>query len=224
MYDILLLQEMPEGDSKIKDYLCLGGCCVNAMPMEELDFHGDSRHFDLIVVECDQLELCIPLVEGIREHMQIPIIILTEQDDEWEKIRLFKLGIDDYIVKPYWQGELLARIQAHIGRYKRLTRPFGMIKVDNLEINAFSRTVMLDGKQVEFRLKEFEVLLFLAQHMDEVVCKQDIYEAIWRDNLADPFYNHVAVQVKKVREKIEKDINNPRFIETVWGVGYRFRS
>ena len=128
------------------------------------------------------------------------------------------------MVKPYWQGEFLARIQAHIERYKSLTRPFGMISVDGLEINAFSRRVLLEGKEIELRLKEFDVLLYLAQHMDRAVTKKEIYEEIWKDNLADGFYNTVAVHVKRIRAKIEKDVENPRYIQTVWGIGYQFRS
>ena len=224
MYDILLLHEMPGNDSKIKDYLYLGGCHVKEIPLEKDILVAELRHFDLVLIECDKVESCVSVVEIIRSDMQVPIMILSDRDDEWEKIRLFKLGVDDYMVEPYWQGELLARIQAHIERYRRLTRPFGVIKVGDLEINAFSRKVLLKGNEVEMRLKEFEVLLYLAQHMNEVVTKKDIYETVWRDDLADAFYNNVAVHVKKIRAKIEEDIANPKFIETVWGVGYRFRA
>jgi len=127
-------------------------------------------------------------------------------------------------VKPYMQGELLARLQGHIERYKSLTRPFGVIKVEDLEINSFSRRVYLNGIEVDLRLKEFEVLLYLAQHMNIVLTKEQIYQTVWKDNLADTFYNTVAVHVMKIRGKIEKDVDNPRYIETVWGVGYRFRA
>lgn len=224
MYNLLLLHEMSEDNCKLKDYLRLSSFSVTEADVEEEYSFRDLPQFHLILLECDKLDLCLQITENIRNNAQIPIVVLSEKDDEWEKIRLFQMGIDDYLVKPYWQGELTARIQAHISRYKRLTRPFGIIRVDNLEIHALSRRVFLDGEEIELRLKEFEVLLYLAQRMGKVVTKKEIYESIWKDNLADTFYNTVAVHVKKVRGKIEKDANNPQFIETVWGVGYRFRS
>lgn len=224
MYDVLLLHEMLENDCKIKDYLQLGDYnVVEENPLED-EYESNLQHFDIIVIESNELETCLKVGREVRKKTQVPIIVLSDRDEEWEIIRLFKVGIDDYVVKPCWQGELMARIQARIERYKHLTRPFGIIKVDELEINAFSRRVFLQGREVEMRLKEFEILLYLAQRIDDVVTKEELYEEVWKDNLADGFYNSVAVHVKKIRDKIEADVNNPRYIETVWGIGYRFRS
>lgn len=224
MYSILLLHEMLESDHKMRDYLQLGEYEVVENRFDEDGYMSNLQRFDLVLLQACKLETCLRICEEVRKLAQIPIVVVSDQDDEWEKIRLFQMGIDDYLVEPYWQGELMARMQAHIKRYKRLTRPFGVIKIDELEINAFSRRVLLRGEEVELRLKEFDMLLYLAQHMDEVVTKEELYEAVWRDSLADGFYNSVAVNVKKIRGKIERDIHNPRYIETVWGVGYRFRS
>ncbi len=224
MYQILLLNEMSYNNHRVREYLSLGGYAIREQQLDQEDFLKDLHFYDLILIESDEMEQCIAVVKNVRCKVQIPIIVLSERDDEWEKICLFRNGIDDYLVKPYWQGEFLARIQAHIERYKSLTRPFGMIKVDGLEINAFSRRVMLDGEEVELRLKEFDVLLYLAQHMDQAVTKKKIYEEIWKDDLGDDFYNTVAVHVKRIRAKIEKDVENPRYIQTVWGIGYQFRS
>ncbi len=224
MYQILLLNEMSYNNHRVSEYLSLGGYAIKEQELTQEDFLKDLHVYDLILIESNETEQCVEIVAKIRCIAQIPIIVLSERDDEWEKIGLFQKGIDDYLVKPYWQGEFLARIQAHIERYKSLTRPFGMIKVDGLEINAFSRKVVLDGTEVTLRLKEFDVLLYLAQHMDRVVTKKEIYEEIWRDDLADGFYNTVAVHVKRIRAKIEKDVENPRYIQTVWGIGYQFRS
>lgn len=224
MYNVLILHEMLKNDYKIKEYLALGGYAVKEENLLEEDYTKVLRHFDLVLIECNKVDLCAEVVDRIRQFVQIPIVVLSERDDEWEKIRLFQRGIDDYLAKPYWQGEFLARIQAHLERYKRLTRPFGIIKVNELEINAFSRRVTVEGKDVELSLKEFEVLIYLAQHMDRAITKEEIYEAVWKDNLADGVYNTVAVHVKKIRGKIEKDIDNPRYIQTVWGVGYIFQS
>ncbi len=224
MYNLLLLHESLENSSKLKDYLQLGNCEVTEVELEEDTFICDLRQFHLILLDCGQLNLCLGAIENIRSRTQLPIVVLSDRDDEWEKIRLFQAGIDDFMVRPFGQGELAARIQAHIQRYKRLTRPFGIVRVGALEINAFSRRVFLEGNEVEMRLKEFEVLLYLAQRLDEAVTKEEIYEGVWKDRLADSFYNTVSVHVKKIREKIEKDISNPKYIETVWGVGYRLRS
>lgn len=224
MYNVLLLHEMTKNEYKVKEYLALGGYEVQEENLLEEEYIKKLRQFDLVLVECSKVDLCSEVVDKIRQLVQIPIIILSEKDEEWEKIRLFQKGIDDYLAKPYWQGEFLARVQAHMERYKRLTRPFGIIKVDELEINAFSRRVTINGKDVDLRLKEFDVLIYLAQHMDRAVTKKEIYEAVWKDNLADGFYNTVAVHVKKIRAKIEKDVENPRYIQTVWGVGYLFQS
>lgn len=224
MYNVLILHEMLKNDYKIKEYLALGGYAIKEENLLEEDYKKVLRHFDLVLIECNKVDLCADAVGQIRQLVQIPIVVLSERDDEWEKIRLFQGGIDDYLAKPYWQGEFLARIQAHLERYKRLTRPFGIIKVNELEINAFSRRVTVEGKDVELSLKEFEVLIYLAQHMDRAITKEEIYEAVWKDNLADGVYNTVAVHVKKIRAKIEKDIDNPRYIQTVWGVGYLFQS
>ena len=224
MYRILLLHKMPDFQCRVKDYLQLGSCEVEEKPLTAYKEDDEIRCYDSIIVESDELETCLRVCKDIRKRVQTPIIVLSENEGEWEKIKLFSAGIDDYIVKPYMQGELLARLQGHIERYKSLTRPFGVIKVEDLEINSFSRRVYLNGIEVDLRLKEFEVLLYLAQHMNIVLTKEQIYQTVWKDNLADTFYNTVAVHVMKIRGKIEKDVDNPRYIETVWGVGYRFRA
>lgn len=224
MYRILLLHEMPEYDSCVQDYLQLAGYEVVKELLTERKYESELRCYDLIIFDNSKLETLLKVVKVVRKKVQIPIVVLSEQKEEYEKVKLFPAGIDDYIVKPYGQGEFLARIQAHIERYKRLTKPFGIIRIDNLVINAFSRKVYLKDDEIELRLKEFDVLLYLAKHMNKVVTKQELYEAVWGDNLSDGLYNSVAVHVKKLRGKIEEDINNPRYIETVWGVGYRLRS
>lgn len=224
MCNVLLLHEMLKSDYKVKEYLALGGYTVEEDNLLENDYINHLRHFDLVLIECNKVDLCVEAVGKVRQLVPIPIVVLSERDDEWEKIRLFQSGIDDYLAKPYWQGEFLARIHAHLERYKRLTRPFGIIKVNGLEINAFSRRVIVEGKEVELSLKEFDLLVYLAQHMDRAITKEEIYEAVWKDDLADGFYNTVAVHVKRIRAKIEMDIENPKYIQTVWGVGYILRS
>ncbi|MBE5942453.1 MAG: response regulator transcription factor [Lachnospiraceae bacterium] len=224
MYKVLLLHEKNNYDVRVKEYLALGECYIEVSCMADEEYLTRLHGFDVVLMDCNDIMECLKSVRRIRSYEQFPIVVLSELDDEWEKIRLFQNGIDDYLVKPCWQGELLARVQAHVDRYKRLTKPFGVIKVEELELNTLSRIVTLAGKEIDLRPKEYELLLYLTQHMDEVITKKELYEMVWKDGLADEFYNTVAVHVKKLREKIEKDITNPRYIQTVWGVGYMLRS
>lgn len=225
MYRIFLLHEIPEEYCRIKDYLQLSGCEVTEGIIKQYpEFEEVIQTVNLVLMSCDDVEAGFKACEGIREMTQIPIIVLSKNDDEWVKIKMFQSGADDYLVEPFAQGELMARIRAHIMRYKRLTRPFGYIKVRGLEIEAFSRKVLLDGREIDMTLKEFDVLLYLAQCPNQVVTKEEIYEAVWKDELGQGYYNSVAVHVKRIRRKIEEDPENPKYIETVWGVGYRFRA
>lgn len=224
MYHILLLHEVLEEPCKIKDYLQLSGYDVMEGVLEQgTEYEKQVQHKDLILLCCNEAEPYFMVCEGMRRLTQIPIIVLTEKDDEWEKIKMFQAGVDDYLVEPFKQGEIVARVQAHITRYKRLTRPFGLIQVRGLCIEVFSRRVLLNGEEVFFTAREFDVLLYLAHRPNEVVRKEELYTAIWEDELGEGYYNSVAAYIKKVRRKIEADPENPQIIETIWGVGYRFR-
>lgn len=224
MYCIFLLHEMQGEYCRTKDYLQLSGCEVTEGDLGGISRYAESiQEMDLILLSCNYAETGFTACEKLREVTQLPIIVLSENNDEWAKIKMFQSGADDYLVEPFSQGELMARIKAHIIRYKRLTRPFGYIQVRGLEIETISRRVFLDGKEVFMTLKEFDVLLYLAQCPNRVVAKKEIYEAVWKDELGDGYYNSVAVHVKRIRKKIEDDPENPRYIETIWGIGYRFR-
>lgn len=224
MYYIFLLHEMQGEYCKTKDYLQLSGCEVVEGDLQKVSRYTDiMQDMNLVLLSCDKEDVGFKVCERIREMTQIPIIVMSKNNDEWAKIKMFQSGADDYLVEPFSQGELMARIQAHIMRYKRLTRPFGYIQVRGLEIEAVSRKVLLDGKEVVLTVKEFDVLIYLAQRPNRVITKNEIYEAVWRDELGDGYYNSVAVHVKRIRKKIEVDPENPQYVETVWGVGYRFR-
>lgn len=223
MYNILLLRELPDRNSKVRDYVQLSGYYVMEGDLNNLSECKDMlEKADLILLECNKVELYFGACEWLREMTHIPIIVLSECNDEWEKIKMFQVGADDYMVMPYSQAELIARIGAHIERLRRLTRPFGIIEVRDLQINAFNRQVLLRGKNVPMRLKEFDVLFYLAQMPNQVLSKEQIYNTVWKQELADTYFNTVAVHVKRIREKIEDDVDNPKYIETVWGIGYRF--
>lgn len=224
MYYILLLHEQLGGESRVRDYVRLSGYEVIEGDLQHLDRIWEVLHCcKLVLIECDKVEAYFGACNQIREMTRVPIMVVSNCDGEWEKIKMFEAGVDDYLTAPYRQTELVARIRAHIDRYHQLTRPFGIIKIRDLQINVFERRVYMKEELIGLRLKEFDTLLYLAQRPNKVVTKEDIYMAVWKDSrVVDNFYNTVAVHVKRVRERIEEDIENPQYIETVWGIGYRF--
>lgn len=225
MYSVFFTSEKPGKNDKICGYLQLSGFKVLEKETGEV---AQSRKMmqesDLVLIHENRMDTCVEVCEFIRMFTQIPIIILSENNDEWEKIRLFRAGADDYITEPCLQGELIARMQSHIGRYQRLTKPFGYIESGELVIEAMDRRVLLQGEEVVMTIKEFDVLLYLAKRPNQVVRKEEIYTEVWSDELGKGYYNAVAVYINRIRRKIEADPYNPQYIETVWGIGYRFRN
>ncbi len=175
---------------------------------------------DIMLPGLDGMEVC----RTIRAESSVPIIMLSAKKTEVDKILGLGLGADDYVVKPFSPGEVVARIKAQLRRYHQLSSPAGkndVLSFQNLKINLKAYTVVLNDEYVEFTAKEFEVLRFLASHPDQVLSRQQIYENVWGFNEYGDL-NTVTIHIKKIREKIEDDIANPRFIKTVWGVGYKF--
>lgn len=220
---ILLLKGKQCCYSKVKDYLELSGYEVLQGVLEEVD--GCKLSFQIakvILIEGDEIESCIPACVKVRALTNKPIIILSSRGEEWEKVKMFQSGADDYLVSPYLQMELMARIRAHIDRYKRLTQPVGIIRIRDMVINIFTRKVFMCEKYIPLRLKEYDILLYLAQHQNRVVTKEEIYHVIWKtDEFVNSYSNTVAVHIKRIREKVEEDVDNPQYVQTVWGVGYR---
>ena len=186
---------------------------------------GLSGEFSLIL-----LDLMLPGLDGfevcrrLREEIDIPILLVTARQEDVDKIRGLGLGADDYIEKPFSPRVLSARVKAHLARYERLTKPekrSGEIRLGGVSLNTDTRRVFVDGKEVELKNKEFELLLYLMLNADVVFSRDVLYEAIWgMDALGDNAT--VAVHINRLREKIEADPANPRYIQTVWGAGYKF--
>ena len=178
---------------------------------------------DLMLPEIDGFTVC----RSLREHLDIPILMVTAKKEDIDKIRGLGLGADDYIVKPFSPGELVARVQAHIATYNRLKGGIQEIQpeitVGAIRINPKSHRVFVKEKEISLKNKEYELLLFLVTNADMVFDKETLYERIWgMDAVGDNAT--VAVHINRLREKIEDDPSDPHYIETVWGAGYRFRA
>lgn len=178
---------------------------------------------DLMLPEIDGFTVC----RSLREHLDIPILMVTAKKEDIDKIRGLGLGEDDYIVKPFSPGELVARVQAHIATYNRLKGGIQEIQpeitVGAIRINPKSHRVFVKEKEISLKNKEYELLLFLVTNADMVFDKETLYERIWgMDSVGDNAT--VAVHINRLREKIEDDPSDPHYIETVWGAGYRFRA
>lgn len=177
---------------------------------------------DLMLPGIDGYEIC----KKIRGIIDVPIIMVTAKIEDVDKIRGLGLGADDYVGKPFSPTELVARVKANLAQYERLTSgqtdKNQEIQVGNIRVNPKNHRVYVDGKEIEFKNKEYELLLFLVTNPDIVFSKEMLYERIWgMDAYGD--IKTVAVHVNRLREKIEKDPSNPTHIETVWGAGYRFK-
>ncbi|MCM1499921.1 MAG: winged helix-turn-helix domain-containing protein [Clostridium sp.] len=222
MYNILLLEEDGTKDSRVWDYMQLSGYQVTRRQLSYVDEYKPLlQDMDLLAIECEVASVHYEFCVHLRSITWMPIIVIAKSDEEWEKVKMFQAGIDDYIEVPFRQAEMIARIKAHIERYYRLTRPFGIIEVGEIRINAIDRQVSVRGEYVHFRAKEFALLLYLAQRPNQIISKEELYKAVWHDDDGYGEYNTVAVHVKRIRQLIEKDVKNPKYIETIWGIGYR---
>lgn len=211
-----------------KDYLELSGFEV------EMEASGDTglsrslnEEFDLVI-----LDLMLPNVDGfeicrkIREVKNIPIIMVSAKKEDIDKIRGLGLGADDYMTKPFSPSELVARVKAHLARYERLigsgTKENTVIEIRGLRIDKTARRVFLNEEEKIFTTKEFDLLTFLAENPNHVYTKEELFQDIWdMESVGD--IATVTVHIKKIREKIEANTSKPQYIETIWGVGYRFK-
>ena len=177
---------------------------------------------DVMLPGKDGFEIC----KAIRKEKNIPIIMESAKRDDIDKIRGLGLGADDYITKPFSPSELVARVKAHLARYDRLvasTVPQNdVLEIRGLKIDKTARRVFVNNEEKVFTTKEFDLLLFLASNPNKVFSKDELFRNIWdMESIGD--IATVTVHIKKIREKIEYDTSKPQYIETIWGVGYRFK-
>ena len=211
-----------------RDYLELSGFDVILASdgKEGLDI-ALKEDFDIII-----LDIMLPGMDGfdickeIRKEKDIPIIMVSAKKEDIDKIRGLGIGADDYMTKPFSPSELVARVKAHLARYERLltnNKPENeIIEIRGIKIDKTARRVFVNGEEKSFTTKEFDLLTFLAEHPNHVYTKEELFREIWdMDSIGD--IATVTVHIKKIREKIEADTSNPQYIETIWGVGYRFK-
>ena len=172
---------------------------------------------DLMLPGTDGLSLC----RWIRSRSDLPVIMLTARGEETDRIVGLELGADDYVTKPFSPRELAARVRTVMRRSTRPTERDEHLAFDGLEVDASTREVTKAGAGVRLTAKEFDLLWFLASHPRRVFSRDQLMDRIWGYDAAVDT-GTVTVHVRRLRQKIEDDPSNPRFLETVWGVGYRF--
>lgn len=228
MSKILIVEDEEAIADLEKDYLELSGFEVEVANEGTLGLEkalgGDYDLFilDLMLPGVDGFEIC----RKIRNEKNTPIIMVSAKKDDIDKIRGLGLGADDYMTKPFSPSELVARVKAHLARYDRLIGSAAeknkIIEIRGLKIDTTARRVWVNGEEKTFTTKEFDLLAFLAAHPNHVYTKDDLFREIWdMESVGD--IATVTVHIKKIREKIEMNTNKPQYIETIWGVGYRFK-
>ena len=228
MSKILIVEDEEAIADLEKDYLELSGFDV------EIENDGTSGLERAVSEEFDMyiLDLMLPGTDGfeickkIREKKNTPILMVSAKKDDIDKIRGLGLGADDYITKPFSPSELVARVKAHLARYERLigsnVQKNDIIEIRGIRIDKTARRVWVNDEEKQFTTKEFDLLTFLAENPNHVFTKDELFSKIWdMESIGD--IATVTVHIKKIREKIEFNTAKPQYIETIWGVGYRFK-
>lgn len=228
MSRILIIEDESAIAELEKDYLELSGFEVEVANDGEVGLNKALTEACNLII----LDLMLPGVDGfeicrqVRAEKNTPIIMVSAKKDDIDKIRGLGLGADDYMTKPFSPSELVARVKAHMARYERLVgsavEENKVIEIRGLKIDTTARRVWINGEEKAFTTKEFDLLTFLASHPNHVYTKGELFSEIWdMESIGD--IATVTVHIKKIREKIEFDTSNPQYIETIWGVGYRFK-
>lgn len=228
MSKILIVEDEETIADLEKDYLEMSGyeVIIENDGVKGLE-SAMSSNVDLII-----LDLMLPGMDGydickqLREEKNIPIIMVSAKKDDIDKIRGLGLGADDYMTKPFSPSELVARVKAHLSRYERLIgsnqKSNDIVEIRGIKIDKTARRVYVNGEEKIFTTKEFDLLTFLAENPNHVFTKEELFREIWdMDSIGD--IATVTVHIKKIREKIEFDTSKPQYVETIWGVGYRFK-
>ena len=228
MSKILIVEDEVAIAELEKDYLELSGFDVVMQHTGDAGLKAAlNEDFNLII-----LDLMLPNVDGFEickkvcEKKNTPIIMVSAKKEDIDKIRGLGLGADDYMTKPFSPSELVARVKAHLARYERLVgsgvKANEIIEIRGIKIDKTARRVYVNGEEKAFTTKEFDLLTFLAENPNHVFTKEELFNKIWdMESIGD--IATVTVHIKKIREKIEFNTSKPQYIETIWGVGYRFK-
>lgn len=227
MASILIIEDDSDIAEIERDYLELGGFSVTIRPDGESGLaEALTGRYELVL-----LDLMLPGKDGftvcreLRAVSDIPILMVTARREDVDKIRGFGFGADDYVEKPFSPSVLVARVKAHLARMERI-RPQAPEKKTELRfgallLNTGTHRLYRNGVEIPLKNKEYELLCFLMRHPDRIFGREDLYEHIWGlESMGDNIT--VAVHINRLREKIEDDPQNPRYLQTVWGAGYRF--
>ncbi|MDO5150545.1 MAG: VanR-ABDEGLN family response regulator transcription factor [Oscillospiraceae bacterium] len=226
---ILIVDDEKEIVDLIEVYLKNDGYSVNKFynGVEALTF-AQSNEVDLAI-----LDVMLPDIDGfhicqkIRESYTYPIIMLTAKDEETDKITGLTLGADDYITKPFKPLELLARVKSQLRRYKKYNSPQSEEKEKNiiehsgLVMNIKTHQCTLNEKAVVLTPTEFSILRILLENKGDVVSAEELFHSIWKDEYYSKANNTITVHIRHLREKLNDTLDDPKFIKTIWGVGYK---
>ena len=231
MKKILIIEDELQIAELEKDYLELSDFDVTIETdgvegeKEAMSGKYDLLILDLMLPDRDGFEIC----RRFRDHFQQPVIMLSAKKEDIDKIRGLGIGANDYMTKPFSPSELVARVKAHLSRYDALVNQTVEKNIENeiietgeLRIDKTARRVFIRNQEKSFTTKEFDLLYFLAKNPDHVFPKEELFQKIWGFTSVGDIAT-VTVHIKKIREKVEKDTSNPEYIETIWGVGYRFK-
>ena len=225
---ILIVEDDADIAAIERDYLQLGGYAVSIAPDGTTGLDAAlNQPIDLLI-----LDVMPPGVDGfticrtVRAKKDIPILMVTARGEDVDKIRGLGFGADDYIEKPFSPSVLVARVKAHLAQYARLKpqpQQPQTITVGPLTADPATRRITKNGVELPLKNKEYELLLFLMRHPEQVFSREDLYELIWGlESMGDNIT--VAVHINRLREKVEDVPSEPKLLQTVWGVGYRLHT
>ena len=221
---ILVVDDEPTVTDVVSRYLERAGYSTRIAGdgADALRIAGESRP-DLVV-----LDLMMPGMDGLevmrrlREHERVSVILLTAKGEHTDRIIGLRLGADDYVVKPFSPAELVARVDAVLRRVNNSPQPEEPIAFEGFELDPVARRVTVRGEEAQLTVREYDLLLHFVRHPGQVFSRDQLMDSVWRYS----FYTDtstVTVHVRRLRAKIEADASNPRWLQTVWGVGYRFQ-
>ena len=225
MYNILICDDEKDIINALKIYL-------NDSQYQFFEAYNGKQALDIIEnteIHLVLLDIMMPVMDGIetltklRQFSNIPVIFLTAKSEEVDMIMGLNIGADDYITKPFRPMEVTARVKSHLRRFLQLgsgeIKP-EVLRIGGIELNDKAKQVLVDGENISLTPTEYEILKLLMEHPNEVFSPKEIYRRIWKEN---PFgtENIVAVHIRHIREKIEIDATNPRYLKVIWGQGYK---